>query len=247
MGSGSGGGGGGGGGSSSSGGAGYSVIGGGSGDSHLIPRTKAEIDTVFNEFLSGPPREYYLSIFASNLVLDIYAGLIDVSVWICLDRNWQSIEHKYQVSPDPGCLIRLTEAMVQMHGGDDADPLVREICFKALQSLFIYSMGDSPSQYGAADANKVFQKVKRKVLVDSRSSYFLRELISEVADRRNAELPSELRSSVHRYSLERADVIIDDFETRFKDQDPQGSHNHLFRVIRDNQEWFLNLLKKGAT
>jgi hypothetical protein len=246
MGSGSGGGGGGGGGGSASGGSGYSVSNASAGGSRLVSRTKDEIGASFDKLLEGPPKEYYLNIFASDLARDLYAALLDVSVSLGLDRDWQAIQDKYRVPPDAGCLSGLKEAMVEMHGGDDADPLVREICDEALESFFIYAMGDRPSVYSGANADEVFQKINRKVLIDSRSSYFLREMIHEVAKRRSAELTSELRNNLDEYSLKRADRIIRDFDTRFKDPDPQMTHNKIFQVIRENPDWFLNLLKKDA-
>jgi hypothetical protein len=246
MGSGSGGGGGGGGGGSASGGSGYSIGNPGAGGSRLVPRRKDEIGAAFDKLLEGPPKEYYLNIFASDLVRDLYAALLDVSVSLGLDRDWKAIQDKYHVSPDPGCLPGLREAMVEMHGGDDADPLVREICIAALESFFIYAMGDRPTVYGRANAAEVFQKINRKVLIDSRSSYFLREMIHEIAKRRCAELTSELRDDLDEYSLKRADRIVQDFDTRFKDPDPAMTHNKIFQVIRENPDWFLNLLKKDA-
>ena len=48
-----------------------------------------------------------------------------------------------------------------------------------------------------------------------------------------------------RRSLKRADRIIRDFDTRFKDPDPEMTHNKIFQVIRENPNWFLNLLKKS--
>jgi hypothetical protein len=246
MGSGTGGGGGGGGGGGS-GGSGYCVSNGGVGGSLLVPRTEDEIGTSFKNLLAGPPNEYYMAIFASDLVRDLYAGLLDVSIFLCLNRDWQAIQDKYQVSADRGCLVQLKDAMVRTHGGDNADPTVRTVCLEALESLFIYAMGDKPLTYAGADAAKVFQKVNRKVLVDSRSSYFLREMIFEVVKRQSAELTFELRANLHKYSLERADRIVAAFDTRFKDQDPQMTHNRIFEVIRENQPWFLNLLKTGGS
>ena len=246
MGSGSGGGGGGGGGGSSSGGSGYSVSIGG-GQPHLVPRTRDAIGEAFDKLLAGPPREYYMDIFASDLARDLYEAVRDVAISLCLNKDWQAVKHKYQVFDEPGCLIQLKDAMVRMHGGDDADPRVREVCLDALESLFIYAMGDSPSAYAEANAAKVFQKVNRKVLIDSRSSYFLREIINEVAKRQSAELTSDLRNNLHEYSLKRADRIVQDFVTRFKDPDPQMTHNKLFEVIGQNQDWFLNLFKKGGS
>jgi|GEM_PF-3357892 len=245
MGSGSGGGGGGGGGSS--GGPGYSVTGGAGGGSRLVSRTKNGIGEAFNKLLSGPPKEYYMAIFASNLVLELYQALLDVSVALCVNRDWQAIQDTYKVSANPGCLMQLKDAMVQMHGGDSADPRVREVCLEALESFFIFAIGNSPVTYAQADADKIFQKVNRKVLVESRSSYFLREIINEVAKRQSAELTYEMRNNLHKYSLERADVIVADFEKRFKAQDPKMTHNRIFEIIRENPEWFLNLFKKGGS
>jgi hypothetical protein len=247
MGSGSGGGGGGGGGGGSAGGPGYSVSKAPTGGSRLVSRTADEVGAAFDKLLTGPPKEYYMDIFASELVRDLYEALRAVSLSLCVNRDWQAIQRKYQVPADPGCLIQLKDAMVRTHAGDRVDPRVREVCLEALESLFIYAMGDSPLNYARADADHVFKKVNRKVLIESRSSYFLRELISEVAKRQTAELTFELRNTLHEYALERADRIVEDFVSRFKNQTPQMSHNDLFEVIRKNQDWFLSVFKKRGS
>jgi hypothetical protein len=243
MGSGAPGGGGGGGGG---GGSGYSIGQASAGSSRLVPRSKEKIDKAFDELMAGPPKEYYMAIFASDLVEHLYGALQDIAVSLCLNQDWQAIQSKYQVSPDPGCLVQLKEAMVRMYGGDQVDPTVRDACLMVLETFFTYAIGNSPTVYAAADAAKVFQKADRKVLVESRSSYFLREMIFEVAKCQKAEQTSELRTNLYKYSLERADRIVRDFEHRFKDLDPQMTHNQIFQVIRQNPDWFLNLLKKGA-
>lgn len=246
MGSGSGGGGGGGGGGNSSGGSGYSVSDSGSGYPSLLPRKQDTVGVAFNKLLAGPPKEYYMAIFGSDLLRELYAGIRDVSVWLCMDKDWRKIEQRYRVSPGPGCLVHLKDAMVRVHGGDSADPRVRELCLEALESLFIYAMGDSPRNYAAADGAKACQKLNRKVLIDSRSSYFMREMINEVAKHQSAELTAELRSDLYKYALDRADQIVNGFVRRFKDRDPEMTHNQIIQVIRDNPDWFLSLFKNDA-
>ena len=243
MGSGSGGAGGGGGGGGSSGGSGYSMR-SGVGGPRMVSRSTDTIGEAFDVLLAGPPQEYYMDIFASDLARDLYEAIRDVAIALCLNKSWQAIEDNYQVSAAPGCLMRLKDAMVLRHGGDATDPRVREICHEALESLFIYAMGNRPAVYSRADAATVFQKVNRKVLIDSRSSYFLREMINEVAKRQSAELPPELRNKLHEYSLVRSDRIVKGFVERFKESDPEMTHNKIFHVIREHPDWFLSLFKK---
>jgi hypothetical protein len=199
---------------------------------------------VFNQTFTSLSSDYIMQFFGDSLLRSAYESLFEISVELVQNKSWGNIEQKYGVEGNAGCLVKLAHAILEKAGAEQADPKARQVCRIAIDNFLILTVGDEPDVFLKATAQEIIDKIDAKIFA-STSSYFLREVIFELVKREESAIPEQIRNDLYELSRYRANDIIDKFENKFKKPGGNVTFRSLFRVIKDNSDWFVSVLRKG--
>ena len=249
MGSGSGGGGGGGsGGATADGGKGY----GGyriSGGRILVQDVDATKKTeALTRVLKKLRHEYLHDQFVDSSARDVYRELGLLRVDLAVNRDWSGIAARLKVDGGPGCLPRLASALIRRFEAADGNRKSRAFVRMALENFLLRAVGDDSQTFGSAAAEGVIRKLDAGVF-DHLSGLFLGDLLYEVIRGEERALPQEVKDGLRSVVQERADRVVANFMARFGgkplgDDIKQVSYRHLFDVIAQKEDWFLDQLRR---
>jgi hypothetical protein len=248
MGSGSGGGGGGGSGGARAGGGegygGYRVSGGRLIVQNADAEEKAE---AVRRVLTKLPREYLLEQFVDSSAREVYRELSLINVDLCANKSWDGIARRLGVEGGPGCLTRLTAALMRRPETADQNKKSRAFVRMALENLLLRAMGDDSKRLVSANAEQVIATVDPEVF-KRLAGLFFGDLLYEVVRGEERSLPPQVKAGLRPVVQARADRVVSDFETRFRgkslDQIKQVSYRNLFDVMAAQKDWLVDQLRR---
>jgi hypothetical protein len=250
MGSGSGGGGGGGSGGASGGGGGGQGYGGYriSGGRILVQDVDVtkKADAVIRVLKKLRP-EYLHEQFVDSSAREVYRALVLLNGYLAINRNWAGIAAMFKVDGGSGCLPRLAAALMRRFETADRNKKSRAFVRMALENFLLRAVGDDSQTFAMGSAEGVIEHLDAGVF-ERLSALFLGDLLYEVIRGEERALPPEVKNGLRSVVQGKADRIVDDFITRFGgkslgDDIKQISYRHLFDVIAQREDWFLDQLR----
>jgi hypothetical protein len=248
MGSGSAGGGGGGSGGATSGGGvgygGYQIRGGRILVQDVDATEKAE---AVAKVLKKLRPEYLHEQFVNSSARDVYRELSLLRVDLAVNRDWSGIAARLKVADGPGCLPRLATALMRRFEAADHNKKSGAFVRMALENVLLRAVGDDSQTFLSATAEGVMRNLDAAVF-DHLSALFLGDMLYEVLRGEERALPPRVKNGLRSVVQAKADHIVEDFMTRFGGKPlgdtKQVSYRHLFDVIAQREDWFLDQLRR---
>ena len=248
MGSGSIGGGGGGSGGATAGGGkgygGYRISGGRIFVQNVDATKKAEAVT---KVLKKLRPEYLHEQFVDSSARDVYRELSLLRVDLAINRDWSGIAARLKVDGGRGCLPRLAAALMRRFEAAGHNQKSRAFVRMALENVLLRAVGDDSQLFSSATADGVIRNLDAGVF-DHLSALFLGDLMYEVIRGEERALPPEVKNGLRSVIQAKADRIVEDLMARFGGKSlgndiNQVSYRHLFDVIAQREDWFLDQLR----
>jgi hypothetical protein len=248
MGSGSGGGGGGGSGGATAGGGkgygGYKVSDGRLIVENVDAEDKAE---AVRRVLTKLSKEYLLEQFVDSSAREVYRELSLINVDLCTNRSWNGITKRLGVEGGPGCLTRLSAALIRHLQTPDQNKKSRAFVRMALENFLLRAIHDDSKLLVSATAEQVVAKIDPGVFARL-AGLFLGDFLYEVVRGEERSLPPQVKAGLRPVVQVRADRIVSDFETRFRgkplDKIKQVSYRNLFDVMAARKDWLVDQLRR---
>lgn len=248
MGSGSGGGGGGGSGGASAGGGkgygGYKISGG----RLIVQNVDAEANAEsVRRVLTKLSRDYLIEQLVDSCAGGVYRELSLINVDLCTNRSWEGIAKRLGVDGGPGCLTRLSAALMRRIGAVDQNKKSRAFVRIALENFLLRAMNDDSKLLVSANADQVIAKINPGVF-EHLAGLFFGDLLYEIVRGEERALPLEVRTGLRPVVQARADRVVSDFGTRFRgkplDSIEQVSYRNLFDVMAAKKDWLIDQLRR---
>jgi len=248
MGSGSGGGGGGGSGGATAGGAkgygGYKISGG----RLIVQDVDAEAKAAaVRRVLAKLSKEYLIEQFVNSCAGEVYRELSLINVDLCMNRSWDGIARRLGVDGSPGCLTRLSAALMRRVEIGDQNRKSRAFVRMALENFLLRAMHDDSKRLVSANAEQVIGKIDPEVF-KRLASLFFGDLLYEVVRGEERSLPPEVKTGLRAVVQAKADRVVSDFELRFRGKPLNGikqvSYRNLFDVMVAKKDWLIDQLRR---
>jgi hypothetical protein len=197
--------------------------------------------------LNKLPKEYLIEQFVESSAREVCRELSLINVDLCANRSWNGIAKRLGIEGGPGCLTRLSAAVMRRLETPDQNKKSRAFIRMALENFLLRAMHDDSKRLLSAKAEEVIATIDHGVF-ERLGGLFFGDLLYEVVRGEERSLPPEVKTGLRPVVQARADRVVSDFETRFRGkplgQINQVSYQNLFDVMATQKDWLVDQLRR---
>ena len=210
----------------------------------LFSRKKARstLEKEVHQTIRKLPKEYLMNYFASSLLRGVYEQLFQLSVEIFQNKSWKGVAKNYGVGSGEGCLTDWVDAVVKTFQTSEPNQKVRETVRICLEDFLTRALGNDPDLLLYGSSADVLKKLDQKTF-NSTSAFFLGNVIWRLIERERESEPTEVEHNLWGVAEDKANQIVDSFSRKFRGKE-QTTYRDLFKIIQQNNDWFLQELRK---